>query len=895
MYSFTSYGSEVWTGMTYDGLPCGPRFTDETQDHSHTGVNEYFTADASTSGITKRLEDTFHFGGTHRNEFRVMDGITYSITSNSFSSTGTTVELGYFTESTSTEAVPSQSGPPTSAATTVTRTLNYTFNANESSSGFSKTEIIRNDTSRGLSQEDSFRSGNTESYFGDPTSSTTEFSSDSTSFPAGASTSENLTVRGSSEYATEEATMYYSTSTITYTGYTVEGGDPVHVTFSPFSTWSSTWSTTTATTTVGGATTTASTSLSTWGTTWSTVDTDTTTTDAGTGTTAEITAVQDTTSFVTEVAGTGTGTFTRVQDFTFTHHSNSPLRDTIVLQRADEFSDYYSLGHVLWLFDKSSETNLTSHSKGVFTDFYTTSSDLTITISDYRKFVTSSFAAGTVTLASTTYESISTSSVGPNTTHTVTATMTNGVFTTHTSDNTFLYQTVTETFSLGDIGTILQTSVETYTTTTDTDAPPASSTGSTTLFTHTDYVSGYETDGALSFTLATSVGFWSSTSRSFLTEKWASTYSSTVIKPIRLVASFAILADSHTVIGAGTDTTRVFLGKFSTATSKVYSYASSTTSSAFYIPEMCSISTVNETASTSDTVNHVTSGSTGTTIVSAGHSLTHWTFKRAGIRMESTSAGHEAPYGDIVRYTVPAYGHVGFVGSFTQPDQSVYLTTECGLSSGSVFDTAWTMTPPAGKSLFEEAGATIYPVNERNLPSLIGVGLVNSSLMETPTAMTTCLSVAATWTTTQTYTGGTSTATTTAVHTIGVVSAISGEFLTERPISFSDGNSNIGINGLFATTGGFGAGDNRMNASATVFVGMGRVSWTERASGQSTGGDSYSTQGDGLTVSFTIPQGVGLVISEEPLLTMSWDKTTAIPGGGDHIQFTTPHQSHELP
>lgn len=838
MYQFTQRPDEVWEGRSFDGLLRGEEFTRNyaTDANSYIGitVGGLNATEVTERGGTSWHESRFRYEGISNEDIRY-DRNWSSASGNS-----------QYSPPTTTVFVPAAGTVP---AYTSTETLNQSASTNFSRSVSRRSQTLEGDTSRRFSYSDRTESGATVANnfgtgegedWGEPGPETTNSSGGTTT--EGANTAVTSRTYGGSDTSCGEsvATLNYETRTYTYT----ESLAAV--------------TTTSGTFTVPGGT----------ASTWGTATTDVTATFTGTEQLYEdayaITAQED---FLTRKSVTET----------LTSHTNSPLEDTVFLMRAGQnFDGEWNLGFMLWTLSQTDTEACSSQRTGVFSDIYASTSGRTLTVPDYRKFYESTVKEGTATTDVHTFTQMS---LGAEITRTTTRT--NGYYSTHSSDTASYMDPHTHTLSLGEIGTSLHTAVTTST--------PGAAAGSTTRFTHVSFLSGYETSGAWAFTTGTTSAQWATTSRSGRHNKWASTHAETLIVSVRMTSTDEVLASSHAVMGAGTATTRVFLGMVAHTVTYVYAQTVVTTSSAFRDPRNVGVTmdTTTESGNVGELSFTTHYGRTRSFV--EDHDLTNWTYKRALPVVASTDF-NLPPISPEVRFTVPPEGYLGFGGTFTQPNPAIYLTTAQGLGAGAVFHTSWSIALPAEKDFSDGAGVRIYPVNARNTPTLFGDGLVASSLISFPSSLTADLSIAATWSRTAAGEEGEPAVTETrvATHTIGVVSGITGEFRRAEVLTLDQVGSNIGKNGPYAFTGGWGAGENRMAADATVRLGMARVSWTLRDAAASTGGISASSQGTNGSVSFTIAEGKVLLIHCEPLLTLSW----AHGDTGDHIVFTTPHQSH---
>jgi hypothetical protein len=575
-----------------------------------------------------------------------------------------------------------------------------------------------------------------------------------------------------------------------------------------------------------------------------------------------VTGSQDAAVAITETYLAGTDTATRNKSFLQTVHSRSPLQNTVLLMKGGEGSDDYNQGHALWTFSKT-DAVFSDASVSVWTGFFASTSAETFTFSDLRIFSTSQITVGLATEGRSTTSDTDGSGI---------ISITNGLGSSAATSVSHSWG-----YAMGEVGTWLSTYVAI--------AGTSSSTVSATVFTHTDFARGYATTGARPFTTGTSRGFWSATSSSGTHSVWGFTAATTARKNSRVTSTYATLASSHTVTGSGTDTSLVFLG--------MVSYSLSTTLAS-------TVTLTQETWLDAATVERYTLSNTGegytySTIRHEDESRVDYTSQRAGLVTATIQALHENKEG--VWFSVHPRGYLGFGGSFTQPDQQIYLTTEQGLAAGATFAAATLYPPSFSKEHQQDNGVTFFPVDRNNPPYLAGDGLAGSSLMSIPGAVETVLSVAATWTSTVAAGSSTSTSTRLATHTLGVVSAITGSFHTAEDLVFNSGDSNIGINGLFAAGGGYAAGENKMGDPCTIRLGVGRLSWTEYSASQSIGtGATGSTENTHGTISFTIPAGRAVRMSTEHLVSAWWTTSTFLsPFPNHHFQTTNQRPTPPAP
>lgn len=531
------------------------------------------------------------------------------------------------------------------------------------------------------------------------------------------------------------------------------------------------------------------------------------------------------------------------------------LQDTVFLMMGNRGPQDVSRGEILWSFSHGLMAT-DSTTAGPFTALYASTSAGTITIADYRKFESSSAAVTAVSISSSvvtitgtgspTYQSRISSNGSYYSTSTITTTSGTSTGTTTSADTATTYS---QSWSLGDIGV----------------------TG--TSFTHTAYLSGYETSLS-AWTSGTTSSIWGFQTSGTSTRPvvFSSTVTTTALS-LRSTTADSILFSSFTTTGTGTDTVRIFLGSVSTTTSRFYS-TDSTFTRATYPAEFHS------TAS-----QFVVTDSNATTITqSDSFAITRWTERRLFPNIKARPGDDNIPALDEVRHRCYPLGFAGFGGGFTASALSVHLTTAQGLDAGSTFEEV-TITPPATAEAVR--GVSFFPVpSSARFGGLAGAAA--TSLLSVPASMTNVVSIAATWTSTTGPSSATSVTSRFATHTIGVVSAITGEFWTAEPFT---------VNSAFRTelapyyggtaSGGFVAGDNILGNTYQVLARAGQFAWTAFSSTQSTAAVAGSSSSSAGSVAITIPASHAIVFSMEPILTAAWSLN------GIHSIFSSaPHPPH---
>jgi hypothetical protein len=850
MFSFTTISPVSMP--TYVELMLGSYSIGSTVAEAYTDLDATGDSDAGSTA-------TFGLAAG----FTADTGITFSISgtseTKSYSGTASSSIATHFSPSTASETVGSDSGPPSSASYSTTYTLNQTNSGSTNRSGTTSEVTHSEDTFHGNSgswgDETDYTAGVT---YDTVTSGSTSNGTFSTgSYPASSSTNSTQTIstRASSTARTGSGTIsseFRDTYTYGYASRTTTeslDSDCPRVT------------TTSGTYDVEGAD--PPTTASSWDFDYTMVNAahTATTMDFDTDT---LTVEGDSTSQRTENFTSGTTTGTRLaSSFARTTSIFHQLEDTIY-RLSDGGSDFLR-GYMVWSMTQPAPSASTY--TGKFTDLYVASTGQSFTISDYQKFSTNSLPIPIVSLsrAATTTQATTGTGTGTGTSESsITVTLTNGhpVFTTSAWTNTF---------SLGDIST-------------SASMPTGTQTATTTRFTHVDFVSGYATSGNRPFTTGTTVGFWESTSQTGVRDAWASSYTTTATKNSRHVTSDVVLRNVQTVtMTTGTSSYLSFLGlsRFTTSRiiQKVITVPNTAWSVGYMLENWTSSNVLTNTADTNEAKTRITSRS-------GSHDLTHSTKERL---MARTYGGILSPpaYNEAWM-TTPARGWAGFCGSFTQTSPAIYLTTTSGLAAGATFSDA----SPAiylGTKGMNEDGVKIVPCHESTGITLGGVGLVKSSLISVPSALTSALSIAATWTSTSEAGTSTVVSTRSATHTAAMQSLVTGEYWTKFPITFDSG-ADIGYNGPHASIGGYVAGDNRMGTHE-VRVNAGAVSWTQfTASASDTTGVTGATSGTDESASFTVSQGAAVRIAVEPIITVSWIPTNNYPYHGDHIIPTSPHQ-----
>ncbi len=582
---------------------------------------------------------------------------------------------------------------------------------------------------------------------------------------------------------------------------------------------------------------------------------------------AGLTAAEDNAATVTESHTGGTRNKSEEQ----TLHTFMPLADTVVLF-SDGGHDAALLGHALWTFSLTS-LPWDGSTTGRFSDLFAFagSTARSMVISNYQKFSTAARTEGMATVES--FITTSSNAVA-NTTAEYFAEKTNGVW--YSDESIPRTEGYTHTYDLGD--------VESYTAITGT----GTNTGVVTRSRHTVFLSGFASAGNAPFTTSTTTAQWLvPTSESHTRHSWDYSFTDTVTRLSRTTTTDEVLRMFQTLTAAsGTDSFRSFLGLSMHTTTTTRAITGTFTRTFWETGVEVEVWTATRSGETTEEASGGTNRASGGTTVSESGTYVKHTRKELNIKV--VDQGEAGGTANEVWGRCPPHGHFGFVGSFTQLDPTVYLTTTQGLAAGQTFDSNAELHPGPSRAFQGNAAVSLYPIDSSIMPYIVGVGLVRSSLMSEPSGVETCLSVAATWTSTTLAGGVTVPTAREATHTLAVISPITGEFWSVGDMTMDSWNRDIGINGLaHASLGGHGAGEDRFGHTRRVCLDYGAASWTRYTAGATDGtGPSSSTSRSDGTVSFTIPEGAAVRVACERILTARW--TTDDPG--DHLRLTIPHQ-----
>lgn len=611
-------------------------------------------------------------------------------------------------------------------------------------------------------------------------------------------------------------------------------------------------------TTVSSTRTTTHTSQ--WSSTWLTTYTDLTN--------QSTTLTQETTDQVTwsaDITSAAAGTSHARTTWAF----GSILQDTVFLMSADLASSEYNCQAFLWSFSHTA-LDATASTAGVFTDLFGSVTGKTITVSDYRKFHSSSVAltaisvsisTGTSAGTTTHFSSSNGSSFETSTTTTVSTTGSPGSVTSTVTYTGNLSTTYSQSWSIAGVSSTESTG--TYTTTTDANQPPATST--TTIFTHSLAVTGYDTSSSAWSSTTTSSTWGHATSTTGTHNILHSGFTTSTDISIRSTTTDGLLFSSFTTTGTGTNTVRILLGSVSTSTVRVFSVRSSFTRLSYdgnFHSQISRYTTTDEAP-----------GSFFTVSASDDFLATRWTEQRVFPYMLARPEHDNLPDLNEVRHRCHPLGHAGFGGVFTASALSVHVTTTQGLASGETF-TEESLIPPAAQSAVR--GVSFIPV-----PSAFVLGgtqrAVASSLLSVPSVMTGDISVALTWTSTTitgTATSDTAVTSRSATHTLAVTSAITGTFHTAEAFTFNSAwrDEFLPYSGGIAE-GGYVAGNHLLGNAYEVLARSGCLRWSPYTSTQSSATATSSITGSAGSVSTTIDASQAIVFSVENVITATWSAT----------------------
>lgn len=861
---FTSAASNAWS-QPYGTWFAGTYAKSITENVVASSVAVYTPTDTG-SGSTSGGGQTSSYNGSqgltsYQSEVRDGTGVSQSYSRTSFNS-GT--QLFLQDPSTRTEYVASYSDSSSSTpASTITVTLNVTNITSQRTEGATNDVDRTGDTGRTAqgSSANSFTEGTSNTNSADTFATTQTFTA--LTFPTGVGSS--------------AGSVGFSTVTTTSTavgGWSLGGISTASVSI-----------TRTTTGTPGTAT----------GSTWVTSFTSSTfATSGGTRTgTAAITYSADFQSSGTStqsISTTGTPSTTTTSALAFTatgtNHAWSPLEDTVCLMRGARDAGNYHLGNQLWVFSRDS-VGASATAAGRFTDLFSSVSAASVTLSDFQKFATSSIAVTGITVSqnstATTTATITGSTAGSgtnpasyataSTASTVGTVWKNGAtwneFTSYTSGTSALVSgassnssTVTISFNLGAVSTSLHTE----------SAGPssASSVVSDTHFYATIQETGYDSSG---WTSTTATMGWSSFSTTDTRLALHSPATTTEMVGVRSTTADEILISSF----ASVSTNWYFVGLIKTSTTRVFRVMTPATRSTW--DDLYNVEVDKFTTNSSISFSGVAG------LNSTDYSLNEDLFRTYHSQQRVLPVTWSNPYQadgspfydhDVAWARGPAFGYGGPGGEFEQSSLPVYLSVTAGLAAGAAFSGQELATENLPTAL-AYSGVTFFPART-DYPISLG-GAERAEYVSRLSSVGGAASVAVTWT--STTASGTSTLTTSrlATYTVAGVSAITGSFYRSEPIDF---NTSDIRGGGFGFRGGFALGDDALSAARTVRINGGYVAWTA-FNGAASVSSAISSATAG-SVSFTVPGSLAIVLSVEPIISMSWGG-----GGNDHFVSSIPY------
>jgi hypothetical protein len=552
---------------------------------------------------------------------------------------------------------------------------------------------------------------------------------------------------------------------------------------------------------------------------------------------------------------------------------------------------------MLWWFSQSSLA-ATASLTGRMSDLFSSTGAATVTLSDYSRYTSNSIALTEVTMSENTVATTTTTVTG---TPPATGTATTGATVHQTSKNGALwkeYETCTTTMVTGTppaTGTLATTGISQASSNTSTDSHTFSigsvgtsvstwtygdpeSTASETIFTHSLQITGYSD---FTWTSATTTEAFASSSFTESRLALHSSTSSTMDIVLRSTTTDAALIDSYSSYLSGTDTSHFHLGKVTTATTRVFEVATTSSRSLWdshFNPEV--------RLWTSQTTYTLPGGDGGSTSgVSEFAHLTHHSEYRVLPQIRTTPDGldvwrftewHDLSL-DVARHQCLPFGYAGFGGSFAASALQVYVSVSADLVSGSAFDTSQSINPAALPTMSAYPGVTMFPVQAGQPLSIAGAAA--ASYISSPASIGTA-SIAVTWTSTTNASSGTGTILTSspATYALAGSGAIAGSFYSEAAMT-------VNSEGRFFLIGGHAVGDNALGHSYQVRCRSGFAAWTEFKTSESSATLSFSTSSSAGTVSFSVPASHAIVFSIEPIFTANWT-------GGGEVPFyfsSTPH------
>lgn len=534
----------------------------------------------------------------------------------------------------------------------------------------------------------------------------------------------------------------------------------------------------------------------------------------------------------------------------------------------------YGLGNELWHFSLGALGTADS-SEGRFTALFSSNDSPTITMEDYRKFSSVSFGVTAISVSSNTATTSASMVTGSGTgTGTSSSTLLTTVYTKNgqpwASSNSSNTATETLTLDLGDVS------------------------ASGTTFCHTVQQTGYSFGSLPQWTSGTITTTAPASSRTTTRNSLYSSVSlsvignsrfSTTVENLVSIYSYDADASSGRYVGLSkTTTTRVFFGLTTLSQSHWESNFNSeitigSTSSTRHITVISDFDT-----GTGVSTGTATIGTAGTTYdESASVDLTLVSEHRLGLATRSNHFSNPfgaSPVRNEVWHSSPAVGYGGFGGNFTVSDLPVYLGVTMGIVEGGEFPGQTFSTSYLSSALAYDQ-VTFFPAISAN--SIISSASLTFKYLTGLSELGDEASIAATWSTTTATTGGATIATTKgATYTLSGATAIEGTFYRSEAVTFNTSDPRGGFNAIF--TGGYAAGDNAMDgAQYTVRLNSGYAAWTLFTGDDSTG--TGSTSGTDGSISFTLDGSEGIVLSAEPIISVSW----ATGVDDKHYSSSTPH------
>jgi hypothetical protein len=410
--------------------------------------------------------------------------------------------------------------------------------------------------------------------------------------------------------------------------------------------------------------------------------------------------------------------------------------------------------------------------------------------------------------------------------------------------NTSNTVTATHTFDLGDVST----SASTFT-----DGSPVSTFTATDFF-GTYQVTGYTDSGWTTATATSTFGVSSFTSTRLALNSHVTT---SAIVSRRMSTTEEILVSKFSSVG--TDWHFVGLGK--TTSTRVFDASATTTSNVW--DDLLNPEVENYTTSSNDpgfSTNYSQSEIKAFTYYTEKR-LTPETWSIPYDSSETPFLGHNKAW-----HQGPPHGYGGAGGNFTASSLPVYLSATAGLAAGGTFATSQSFGIGNLPTASAYSGVTFFP-DRTDYPISVPDGAVAAIYVSRIDSLGQPASIAVTWTATTSTGSTTETTSTGATYTVGGLTSISGTFYREREIIFNTSD----VRGGAGFSGGYAIGDNALGSAYTVRVASGRADWTAYSSDSSVStGSASSTAG---SVSFTVPASLAIVVSAQPVLSMSWGIT----------------------